>query len=71
MRHQHRRNADVEIHHLPLGKTGGGIEDLVQIRELEFAALDFDDGGCGHGLVRVAGYGPATQNGFQYRWPAF
>ncbi len=45
MRHQHGRNADVEIHHLPLGETGGGIEDLLQIRELEFAALDFDDGG--------------------------
>ena len=57
MRHQHGRNADIEIHHLPLGETGGGIEDLVQIRELEFAALDFDDGGCGHGAA-------TTSNGF-------
>src|ERR1019366_429589 len=55
MRHQHGRNADVEIHHLPLGETGGRIEDLVQIRELEFAALDFDDGGCGHGVLRATG----------------
>jgi len=50
MRHQHGRNSDVEIHHLPLGEIGGGIKDLVQIRELEFAALDLDDGRCGHGV---------------------
>ena len=49
VRHQHRRDADVVVHHLPFGETGGGIEDLVQIRELELAALHFDDGGSGHG----------------------
>src|ERR1022692_3682542 len=29
VRHQRGRDADVEIHYLPFGKTGGGIENLV------------------------------------------
>ncbi len=49
MRHQIRRNADVVIDDLSLGEAGGGIEDLVKVRETELAALDFDDGGSGHG----------------------
>ncbi len=48
MRHQHGCDADVIIHHLPLGERGGGIEDLVKIRETKLAALHFDDGGSGH-----------------------
>jgi hypothetical protein len=51
--------------HLPFGKTRGGIEDLVQICELELAAFDFDDGGSGHGVVSAASY--QLQNGSQYR----
>ena len=49
MRHQHGRNANVEIQHLPFGKPGGGIENLLKIRELKPAALHFDDGRRGHG----------------------
>src|ERR1700691_3340292 len=36
------------IDDLSFGETGGGIEDLVEIRELELAAFDVDDGGSGH-----------------------
>src|SRR5258708_31247584 len=49
MRHQIRRNGDVIIDDLSLGEPGGGIEDLVKVRETELAALHFDDGGSGHG----------------------
>src|SRR6202158_604830 len=48
MRHQHGRNADVIIHDLALSEPGGGIEDLVKVRETKLAALHFDDGGSGH-----------------------
>src|SRR5437660_10060098 len=53
MRHQIGRDADVIIHHLPLGERGGGIEDLVKIRETKLAALYFDDGGSGHGSLAM------------------
>ena len=48
MRNQHGRDAHVIINHLALGKAGRGIEDLLQVRELQLAALDFDDGWCRH-----------------------
>src|SRR6266481_5910291 len=55
MWHQIGRNADVIIHHLPLGKPVGGIEDLVKVRETELAALHVDDGGSGHEWSSVVG----------------
>src|ERR1700693_346707 len=54
MRHQHGRDADVIIHHLPLGEPGSGIEDLVKVRETKLAALHFDDGRGGHKYSRWA-----------------
>ncbi len=53
MRHQHGCDADVIIHHLPLGERGRGIEDLVKIRETKLAALHFDDGRSGHGSLAM------------------
>src|SRR5450755_1211751 len=48
MGQQHGRYANVEINHLSFCETGGGVEDLFKICELELAALHFDDGGSGH-----------------------
>src|ERR1700677_408448 len=52
MRQECGRYADDEIDDLSFGESGGGIEDFLQICELELAAFDVDDGGGGgHGLV--------------------
>jgi hypothetical protein len=56
MRHEHWRNADIKIHYLSLGEPCGRIEDFVQVRKLELAALHFDDGWGGHGVVRAESY---------------
>src|SRR5208282_1457527 len=64
MWHKDGRNADVEIHDLPFGETGGGVENLVKICELELAALHFDDGGRGHRTeIAERGASRATSRG--------
>src|SRR6267142_5218468 len=40
---QDRCDADVVVDYLALGEAGGGIEDFVEVRELELAAFNFDD----------------------------
>ncbi len=66
MRQQRGRNAGVEIHHLTFGETGGRIEDFFEIRELELAALHFDDGGSRHGSSVDGGQWTVT-SGSRYR----
>jgi len=48
MRHQHGRYADAIVDHLALSEAGAGIENLVEIRKLQLAAVHFDDGRSGH-----------------------
>src|SRR6267154_2222534 len=48
-----RCDADVVVDYLALGEAGGGIEDFVEVRELELAAFNFDDAwGSGHSTGR-------------------
>ena len=42
MRYQHRRYARVIVNDLTFGKAGFRVEDLVQVRQLEEPATNFD-----------------------------
>ncbi len=42
MRHQDRRNASVVVDDLSLGEAGRGIENFIQVGELQLPALNFD-----------------------------
>ena len=42
MRHQGGSHARVIVDDLSFGETGGGIEDLIEVRKGERLALDFD-----------------------------
>ena len=42
MRNQHRPDAGVVVNDLPLGEAGCGIQDLVQIGQLQLPALNFN-----------------------------
>ena len=48
MRLKHRRDVNDVIDDLSLGKTSGWIKNLIEIRKLELAAFNFDDGWSGH-----------------------
>jgi hypothetical protein len=62
VRQQDGRDPRVVLDHLTLGETGRGIEDLVQVREREPAALDLDLHALGrrHSGDRTDGRGSAT-----------
>ena len=62
---QHRRDAGVVVDHLPLGEPGLGIEDLVEVRQREPAAVDVHLEALGHGgdgseFARQTGFGSAA-----------
>jgi hypothetical protein len=40
--HQDGRNAGVVVDDLPLGETGRGIQDFIQVRQLQLFALNFN-----------------------------
>src|SRR5579864_8684583 len=42
MRNNRRRDASVVVDHLLLGKSRGGIEHLLQVRQLQMLALNLD-----------------------------
>src|SRR5207302_11367604 len=52
VRQQPGRDSRVVVDHLPLGEARGRVEDLIEVRELELAALDYDfDCGRAHALL--------------------
>ena len=53
MRNNRRRDPDVVVDHLFLGESGGGIQHLLQVRQLEMLALNFD-GRIGHPALLVS-----------------
>src|ERR1039458_8120575 len=64
MRHHRRRNADVIVDNLLLGESRGGIQDLFQIRQLEFLPLDLN--GRIHCAHAPAGIVPQTTPNAKY-----
>src|SRR5205814_4213311 len=54
MRQQRRRDARVVVDHLALGEPGLGIQDLLEVRELELPPADLD-GRVGHADLRFLG----------------
>ena len=71
VRQQHGRNAHVIVDHLPLIESRLGIQNLVQVRQLQVPALDIDHGLFGHHLLaclrndamRAAKYARAMRHG--------
>src|SRR5699024_1196758 len=53
LRHHHLCDAVVVVDHLALGGAGGGIEDLVEIRQLQPATIDLH-------LLLSSGHGPTV-----------
>ena|SRR6185369_7928994 len=43
MRYKNGRNAGIEINDLPFRKTGGGIENFVEVGQLKGSTVDFYD----------------------------
>src|SRR6266478_5343729 len=76
VRQQRRRDVHVIVNHLALGRAGSGIEDLIQIRELQLAAFNFNDGwgwhrkiGCWLLVVSRSGFSPLRLRSMLTRRP--
>ena len=58
MRDKHRRDVRVVVDDLSLGKTASGIQDFVQIGQLQLPALNFNDWCSAH--AASLGFDPFT-----------
>ena len=55
MGQQHGRNSRVIVDYLALGETGGGIQDFIQVGQLQVFAFDLDDRRVAHGCQHITG----------------